>query len=158
MGDSSSESQDTNRAHTVNVSAASNATVTIRARASLWSRWLEIAIEQEKIASDARRQALILSPQDMPFVMDEIAREMRASMVAISASAHALDALYGEIRDIAGVSQDTLNAWENNRTRRPMRILETLKSGFVIGSNAQGWHKDIVALFDLRIVSTSFCK
>jgi hypothetical protein len=56
-----------------------------------------------------------------------VADEMKAAMVAVSASSHALDAFYGKVRQIGTLPEGTWEAWERNRTRQwGSRNAETL--------------------------------
>lgn len=74
---------------------------------------------------------------------------MEASMIAVSGSAHAIDALYGTIREQIAVPPELSESWERNRTARRDRILETLKLGFDLG-NVTGWVAEFEWLFGLR--------
>jgi hypothetical protein len=48
------------------------------------------------------------------------------------------------------VPPEVRGAWETNRTRRPARIVETLKRGFDIGQHVQAWSADLKWLSQLR--------
>ena len=76
---------------------------------------------------------------------DELSRETRASMVSISASAHALDALYGSVKPLIPPLRSTPPS-------RHSAILETLKAGFEIRGRAGGggWAQEFKWLFELR--------
>jgi hypothetical protein len=56
----------------------------------MWARWLEVAVEQELRALEAFR--LMLQGEQKP-----ITDEFRASLLALTASAHTIEALYGDI-------------------------------------------------------------
>jgi hypothetical protein len=73
--------------------------------------------------------------------------EPKAAMVAVTASAHALDAFYGKFAPNIVTSQ--LKArWRKNRTSRSGRIAEGLKAGFRLGGTE--WSDDLVWLFKDR--------
>lgn len=60
----------------------------------LWSTWLEVAIEHAEEARRARHEMTRLRAEGKEFAV-WLGSEFRASVVAVAASAHALDALYG---------------------------------------------------------------
>ncbi len=60
----------------------------------LWSMWLEVAVEQAEEARRARGEMTRLRSEGKEFAA-LLGSEFQASVVAIAASAHALDALYG---------------------------------------------------------------
>ena len=122
----------------------------IIAMTHLWLVWAEIAIDHERAARAAREQAVALRPQGSPEFSEALSRELRASMVAVSAAAHALDAFYGAVKRYVQLPATTVEAWERNRTARRSRILETLKLGFAVGRAAQRWHAEFRWLFGLR--------
>jgi hypothetical protein len=115
---------------------------------NLWDTWLDIACERERAATDARRRAES-TEADNPEHGTAINDELRAAMVAVSASAHALDAFYGRVCQI-GTPPPGAERWDENRTPRRSRILETLKYNFDIGKHAGDWAKEFRWLFDLR--------
>ena len=71
-------------------------------------------------------------------------------MVAVSAAAHSIDALYGEISPLIPVPEDLRVGWDENRTRRPMRIFETLKLGCQLGRRTNDWPKKFRHVYLLR--------
>lgn len=71
-------------------------------------------------------------------------------MVGISASAHAIDALYGEVRHLISVPPALVQTWEQNRAPRHRRIFETLKCGCALGAKTNIWPSKLKALYDLR--------
>lgn len=118
-------------------------------RANLWVTWLDIAFERRRTAERAREAADTaagLGEEYAEFLGDE----MRASMVAVSASAHAIDAFYGAVDQLAELPDELREAWKENRTKRAGRILETIKRAFKVGPRAANWSDDLVWLFDLR--------
>jgi hypothetical protein len=58
----------------------------------MWARWLEIAVEHEMEARQCLQE--LIAEQSS----DPLGREFRASLVAVTASAHAIEAVFGEIK------------------------------------------------------------
>jgi hypothetical protein len=71
-------------------------------------------------------------------------------MVAISGSAHAIDALYGTTRDLIDLPEGKVERWNKNDTPRRGQILETLKVRLHLGRYATQWGGEFSWLFDLR--------
>jgi hypothetical protein len=115
----------------------------------MWIHWLEIGAERERAACEARTRSVGLGIEAAEFI-DKISAELHASMVAISAAAHAIDALYGEIKPLVPVPAARLSAWEQNRAPRYSRILETLKIGCKLGAKTNRWPAEFKALYQLR--------
>lgn len=114
----------------------------------LWIVWFEIAVAQELEAKKARLSgkaealgAAYLTAQD---------DELRAAMIGVSAAAHALDAFYGTIAHDVVLPDGFEEAWRQNQTRRPSRIIETLKAGFDVSKRIVGWNEELTWLSDLR--------
>jgi hypothetical protein len=93
----------------------------------MWMTWLQVGAERECAAARARERGVELGPGKG--LGDALSEEMRASMVAVSAAAHAIDALYGEVRPMVPIPAATTAAWASNGTPRHRRIFETLKLG-----------------------------
>jgi hypothetical protein len=75
-----------------------------------------------------------------------MSREFQSSLVAVSASAHALDALYGS----TVIPQTVRDRWIDKRTKRHGKIREALKQIFDTGQMNANWMADFDWLFDLR--------
>jgi hypothetical protein len=113
--------------------------------------WADVAIEQERLAWTARRQ-LETEVEEAKATGKglDTTRELRPAMIAIAAVSHALDALYGELRDLA-LPPDLAKKWRENPRSGPPRarkLLETLKLGFSI--RGQKWQVKLDDLFELR--------
>ncbi len=108
----------------------------------LWLWWAEIAIDQERLAREARAEALRITPTGDGFG-EALIRETRASLIAVSASAYALDALYGVMADIIA-PVETGTRWST--------LLETFKVAFYVHGRpgGGGWAGEFEWLFDLR--------
>jgi hypothetical protein len=114
---------------------------TILMSTAFWLYWAEIAIEHE-------RQALLhRESSDRSDPGTSMMQETKASMVSLTACAHALDAFYGKFAD--QVTTDAVRmTWSKNRLGREKRIIETLKLGFRV--NAATWRNEIKWLFKER--------
>jgi hypothetical protein len=110
----------------------------------LWPTWMRIAIDRARVARDARAEAV------KGGLGNETAKWMRiefeAAVVAVAASAHALDALYGST-----VIPPVVRArWVEKDTKRPGKIREALKLVFATGPMNTPWVSEFKWLFDLR--------
>jgi len=146
--------RDKGRDVTVSVSAASGialaGSVSVALQTHMLLHWSDVAIEHERKAWEARREAERIRDEAVPGQGLPFELELRASMVAIAAASHALDALYGELRDVA-LPPATAAKWKANPRSsppRPRQLRETLKHGFRIP--AQRWEKELDTLFALR--------
>jgi hypothetical protein len=108
---------------------------------SLWFIWLEVAVERAREARRIRAEMLRLQGEGEP-VIDLLNLEFEASVVAIAACAHALDALYG--------SQVIPASARNQGQNRPGKIREALKQTFNTGPVNTRWVGEFTKLFDLR--------
>jgi hypothetical protein len=119
------------RGLTATARASASLDLQIAVGTRLMLHWSDIAIEQEAASHLARREIEASMKEGQGL---EIDRELKPSMVAIAAAAHALDALYGEVRDLA-LPPNILATWRDRRARpsRPRQINEVLKQGFDIG-------------------------
>ena len=109
----------------------------------LWLTWLRIAIQRAKEARSARVQIMSSGGQGAGSWMQQ---EFEASVVAVAASAHALDALYGSV----GIPQSVRNQWKQTGTKRHGKIREALKRVFDTGPVNQQWVDEFDWLFELR--------
>jgi hypothetical protein len=89
----------------------------------LWSTWLEVAVEQAEEARRARDEMTRLRSEGKEFAV-QLGSEFRASVVAVAASAHALDALYGSTV-IPGAPGDTARTAQV-RSEKPLSGYSTL--------------------------------
>ncbi|MGP3991870.1 hypothetical protein [Streptomyces sp. 3N207] len=71
--------------------------------------------------------------------------EFDVALVAVAASAHTLDALYGSV-----VPESRRAEWKDNRTPRRSAIREGLKLVFGTGPRNTPWVDEFKWLFDLR--------
>ena len=115
---------------------------------SFLAQWINIAIRDEAAARAARDR--VLAAADSQRRLEAMQDEMQASMVAVSASAHAIDALYGTTRELIELPPGTEERWKKNNTRRWSRILETFKRACNLGGYATSWAREFRWLFDLR--------
>jgi hypothetical protein len=108
---------------------------------SLWFTWLTVAVEHAAEARRVRAEMSRLRDEGGQF-SDLLNAEFEAAMVAISASAHALDALYGS----SAIPADARNHGQN----RPAKIREALKRAFRTGQVNAQWVAKFTNLFNLR--------
>jgi hypothetical protein len=114
--------------------------VTIHMSTNLWVTWMRIAVQSAREARRLRGDR-IAPPGSL------LGDEFEASLVAVAASAHALDALYGS----DAVAQAVRDQWRGRRgTPREAKIREALKAGFDTGSVNGRWVSEFGRLFDLR--------
>jgi hypothetical protein len=112
---------------------------------ALWDQWGEIAVEREGAARAARAE-LVAQHRHGQEPAPAMLTELRASMVAISAAAHALDALYGQL-----VTPAIKEAGPGDDKRRETHIRECLKRRFDTGKRDQEeWVSRFKRLFALR--------
>ena len=71
-------------------------------------------------------------------------------MVGISASAHAIDGIYGELMQLGFVPPALVQTWNQNDTARHRGIFETLKMGCRLGVKTNSWPSELEALYKLR--------
>jgi hypothetical protein len=121
----------------------------IELKTNHWLNWTAIAIEHEHEAHESR-QAEVESGGDQPAFGDALLRETKASLIAVSATAHALDALYGAVKPSIPIARALTDTWKANELPREKWILETLKHGFNVGPYTAHWAIELVWLFDLR--------
>lgn len=131
---------------TVVVGVASVGDVSISISANLWLAWLNIAIERAMEACGVRAEMLLLRDQGGE-IAGLLGDEFQASIVAVAASAHALDALYG----LAVIPQSVRDQWRTSgKGKRVGHIQEALKAVFDVGKVSKGWVPDFEWLFGLR--------
>jgi hypothetical protein len=121
----------------------------IEVKTNHWLNWTQIAIEHEHEAHEAR-QAEIQSGGGQPDFGDAMFRETKASLIAVSAAAHALDALYGAVKPSIPIARALTDTWKANKLPREKWILETLRHGFNVGPHTAHWATELDWLFDLR--------
>lgn len=118
----------------------------IAVAARLWPRWASIAIARALAARVAREQAVAATdPTTESSLLNE---EFDAALVAVSATAHTLDAFYGSV-----VPATRRAAWRANRTKRRTAIHEGLKLVFATGPRNAAWGNEFKWLFCLRDAS-----
>jgi hypothetical protein len=116
---------------------------------------MRVAIEHEASAKLARAQLVreYTATREFGEAMNE---ELHASMVAITASAFALDGFYGTVLQWIQLPEELLAAWSENHTARHARIFETLKRGFNIGRRSGSWPGELKWLFSYRDANVHF--
>ena len=118
--------------------------ITVAITTHMWLWWAQIAIDQERLALQARDDALRETTSG-PRFGEFFSAETFASMIAVAASSHSLDALYGRVKvDLAGGAVRTDNRWST--------ILETVRQAAKVTGTAEGgqWAAEFEWLYDLR--------
>jgi hypothetical protein len=124
----------------------------------LWLVWSRLAVEHATIAEAARESdrvidAVALALQNPGSTIEDYldsddprptegTPEFDASLIAIVASAVAVDGLYGSVKPLINPPASTAS--------RPRQIIETLKLGFSIGRESHRWLPELDWLFDVR--------
>ncbi len=137
---------DTREVRVDGVRAAATVGVSRSSGTHMAIHWAQIAIVNAHGARRARHALADANRRASP-LESALATELHASLIAISAAAHALDALFAELRPLV-VTQEVQNGWKKSRAKRRQQIRETFKHGFRI-SGAQ-WGTDFDWLLDLR--------
>ena len=132
-----------------NLSIRGSVGVSVAIGTHIWIHWLNVASERHQAARVARERTLSLASQGVDSG-DARRAELHASMVGISASAHAIDGLYGELKPLGYVPPALEQTWEQNRAPRHRRIFETLKTGCRLGAKTNAWPSQFEALYKLR--------
>jgi hypothetical protein len=118
-------------------------------RTELWFVWAEVAEEHEATALRAREEVRAsISSAGRAFGPLEI--EVKASMVAVSAAAHALDAFATAAREAGVIDDAVIEGWRAHRTPRAGQIHETICRTFNVRSWSRRWAKELQWLFRLR--------
>lgn len=113
--------------------------VGIRVKTIFWIWWAEVAIEQERLAHEAR--AAYVAAHDSAEGSRYLSHEGRAALVTLTACAAALDAMFGAVAKLVpAVRTDN----------RGTTILETFKGAFKTGPQNRRWSDEIAWLFDQR--------
>ena len=108
--------------------------------------WAQIAVVNAQAARRARQALADAHRRGSPLEF-ALATEMHASLIAISAAAHALDALFAELKPLV-FTADFTNRWKRDGTKRRQQIRETFKHGFrIVGDQ---WGSEFDWLLDLR--------
>ena len=117
--------------------------LTIVMTSHLWISWLRIAVDALAAAKAAR--AAFVTEEDGVLKSQYTTDEFERSVVAVAASAHALDALYG-----SQLIDPSVRSGFATGTKRHGKIREALKSVADTGPVNTPWVTDFGWLFDLR--------
>jgi len=127
------------------MAARSALTVTaVEIRHHLWITWTRIARNEVTQARSARVKVLNAKDKGQDWAL-EMEPEYMASLVAISACAHALDAIYGALKPLVPATR------ASKTSSRHTQIRSVLAEAFKLGNAAQKhWKPEFTWLFDLR--------
>jgi hypothetical protein len=121
--------------------AGSTEALSVLITSHLWITWLNVAIERVHQARSVRDKVVLLAAEGQN-ISPLLGLEFEASVVAVAASASALDALYGSAVIPANA--------RDHGTNRPGKIREALKHVFDTGQVNTVWVGEFNWLFDLR--------
>jgi len=116
---------------------------TVAISVPFWLYWARIAIRHEREAKAHRKMAEMHRGDPG---MDLVA-ETEASMVAITASAHAIDALYGKLVDGIKMPSEIVERWAKSRPSRKNKLLQAL--AVHVDIDPQQWQREFDWLFDI---------
>lgn len=120
-------------------------TVSGEASSTLWAQWFQVAVDRDGAARAARAEAVARKRHGQD-PAKALALEWTASMVTVSAAAHSLDGLYGQL-----ITPEIKADGPRPDSRREAHVRELLKRRFRIdGQLAQRWAPEFRWLFDLR--------
>jgi hypothetical protein len=111
--------------------------IAVRMHQIMWARWIEVAVEHEL---EARRAYvnIVAKPGS-----DAILREFRASLVAVTAAAHTIEAVFGDIKYLIPP--------QPRRDRRHQDLLNGFHAAFgVTGAREEQLAEELDWLFTLR--------
>jgi hypothetical protein len=115
---------------------------TLQIASNFWAKWIEVAAEHARAAQRARRRAY-KAKKGSKAMGRAFNDELKASLVAITASAFAIDAWDKAVRSRIPGPRAGKGAAD--------KIVRTLKRGFAVGAPAgRRWDKRVKELFDLR--------
>lgn len=124
--------------------AAGGGSVTVEMMHHLWADWTRVGVKHLHGARDARSRVFVTRSAGGNWAED-MADEYQDSLVAVSASAHALDAAYGGLKPL--VAMPTL---AENSSRHDF-IRTALSAGYRLGNEVTSrWKQEFTWLFDLR--------
>jgi hypothetical protein len=109
----------------------------VRMHQIMWARWIEVAVEHEL---EARRAYLdiVAKPES-----DAIVREFHASLVTVTAAAHTIEAVFGDIKYLIPP--------QPRRDKRHQELRHGFRLAFgVSGATDQRLAEDLKWLFELR--------
>jgi hypothetical protein len=97
----------------------------------MWDRWLEISSNEVGAAEAAHKRLLESLGAPDTERGAALESEFNAALLAIAASASAIDAFYASVKQRIPPHPDE-RAWAKNRTARDKRIVEVFKIAFVL--------------------------
>lgn len=114
-------------------------------RTFLWYIWAEIAVDNEYLALDARR-SIVSDGRDAAATETE----MKASLLAITAVGHSLDALQLALVELGCVPEETLSAWSKRGPKQRAKVLATLRYTFGDYALAPSLPTELEWLYEVR--------
>jgi hypothetical protein len=125
------------------------ATITAKAASNMWIKWSLIAIDHERDALIARRQAETIT--DSQRLGEPYEAEFHASLIAVTASAFALEAFANHLTEWLGASVPrTVVQKYNGRVPAAVKVIEVVKDSFAVSAHEAYWSSEASTLFELR--------
>jgi hypothetical protein len=118
----------------------------------VWPYWFDIAMDQVVQAHLARTDLVMAhSIHDEEQKARALHQECKSAMIAISACAFGIDAIYGAVTERASVARTTLDQWSINRTPRYSRIHQTFVQLFrMSNTHSKDMRLVLRQIFELR--------
>lgn len=99
----------------------------------MWPYWVDIAMDQVLLAHSAREQLLAaITDGDGNAKGKALIEECKASMVAISACAFAIEAFYDSVTERTTIQPSLAEAWKTSKPARHARIHQTFARAFLL--------------------------
>ncbi len=118
--------------------------VTLEMAFDVWPLWFDIALDHLDVARESHEALLAAISGGDSNAVRHLEPECRASMVAMSACAFAVDAFYSSVQELAPIERALLTKWDENRLARYKRIAEVLRLAFRIGNESMGIVRDVL--------------
>jgi hypothetical protein len=105
----------------------------IQLATEMWMHWMHIGLEHLDVAERSRTELLAaLQSGDDDAKGKALSAETRAGMVAVASAGFAIDAFYASTLERVAVPDTIRQAWRDNRTARPARVIEVVKLAYAI--------------------------
>jgi hypothetical protein len=89
--------------------------MSVLVKTDLWVWWADIAAEQRGLARAGRAELLRVSKDPAP--QYDLSLESSPALIAVAGASHAIDAFYGEVRELIPISRSLADAWDRNPNR-----------------------------------------
>jgi hypothetical protein len=126
--------------------------VSVELGRDIWPVWLDIAVDKTATAEAAHSELLAaIEAKDNDQIANALDTESQSSMVAVAASAFALDAFYAAVKGHIPELPEQQASWKASGAPRATYISETLIRGFRLSSQGKRMVRtDVKKLFQFR--------